>query len=112
MIEIDDPTSNKFVFWFAMAFLISLAVRALKAPTPLPPCLQVPSRWRPWLAVALGQLIGVADALATGTPWRKAAIHGLAAAATAVLGHQVVVKSFLEPPASGKPPARRKNELN
>ena len=104
MFELEQLSTNKALAWLAIALLISVVVRALKPPSPFPDRLHVPPRVRPWLAVALGQLAAIADAIAVGTPWRTAALHGLAAAATAVLGHETVVKGILKGRASGTGP--------
>ncbi len=104
MMTQESIPNNATLAWLATALLIGVLVRLLKSPTLLSTRFQVPSRWRPWVAVGLGQLAGIAEALAAGTPWRTAAFRGLTAAAAAVLGHDAVVKGLFNgrEPVSGR----------
>ncbi|WP_394845203.1 hypothetical protein LZC95_50275 [Pendulispora brunnea] len=70
------------------AVIIGAIVRLLKSDTPLP---TVPARWRSWLALGLGAVAGVLDAVLGGTSWTQALIDGLAAALTAMAGHDLLV---------------------
>lgn len=104
------PTSNTVLVCLLAALLIGAIVRALKSDT-LPSWLQIPPRLRPWLAIGLGQVLTVVEAVAMGTPWRDAVLHGLAASLTAMLGHDTLVEGLLggrELGASGDPPAEGK----
>lgn len=74
------------------ALLIGLVVRLLKSDTKIP--IDIPPRWRIWLAFALGAVSGVLQAITTGTPWRAALAGGLASTTLAVLGQNVVVDSL------------------
>ena len=56
---------------------------------------KVPSAMLPVVAAAMGVVGMVAQALATGQDWRQAVFAGLAAAFTAVFGHQVVVEGMM-----------------
>lgn len=86
-----------------LALVIGLTVRLLKSDTPLP---TVPSRYRPFLALALGALGGAVDSVARGTPWPEALLAGFGASLTAMLGHEVLVEKLLggrEPGAKNAP---------
>lgn len=77
--------------WFGVtAVIIGAIVRVLKSDTPLA---TVPARFRPWLALGLGVVSGVLQAIASGTPWMQALTSGIGAAATAIVGHDVLVES-------------------
>ena len=71
------------------ALVIGAIVRATKPDVTWLP--NVPARFRPVLAVALGLVVGAADAIANGTPWRDALTTGAGAAVTAILGHVFVI---------------------
>ncbi|WP_394844032.1 DUF4231 domain-containing protein [Pendulispora brunnea] len=73
------------------AIVIGAIVRLLKSDTPLP---TVPSQWRPWLALGLGAVAGILQAVAAGTPWQKALIDGLVSALTAIAGHDLLIESL------------------
>lgn len=76
--------------WITIASLIIGAiVRGLKSDTPLP---TVAPRWRPALAVCLGLVSGMLEAILDATPWQKAMAGGLVSAAVAIAGHDVIVK--------------------
>lgn len=76
----------------AAALIIGAVVRYLKTDSPLPAWLHVPPGWRPWLAVALGIVAGVLDAVAMGTPWADAVAKGVLAAVGAMAGHHLVIE--------------------
>ena len=76
----------------AAALIIGAVVRYLKTDSPLPEWLHVPKEWRPWLAVALGVVAGVLDAVAMGTPWFNAIAGGIVSAIGAIVGHEVVIE--------------------
>jgi len=54
----------------------------------------VPARVRPWLALGLGLVAGVLQAVTTGTPWLQALGSGVTAAVAAMTGHDLVVESI------------------
>lgn len=74
----------------AVAALIWIVVRALKSDTRVP--INIPSRWRPVVAIALGQVAAGVDAVAAGRPWLDAAADGLIAAGLAVAAHELGVE--------------------
>jgi len=76
----------------ACALVIGAIVRVLKSDSPLPEWLHVSKERRPWLAMALGIVAGVLEAIAGGTPWARALAEGLAAALLAIAGHEVVIE--------------------
>lgn len=72
--------------WIALAALIVFAiVRLLKSDTKIP--LNIPARYRPVLAIALGAVAGVLDHVASGTPWRQALVNGATAGVLAIMGN-------------------------
>lgn len=79
--------------WLAFsALLIGLVVRMLKDDAfILPASWSVASKYRPLVAVGLGLVSGVLDAVVRGTPWRDAIVGGLLAALVAMLGHTGLV---------------------
>ena len=83
-------TGHRWVAAFAL--IIGAVVRLLKSDTPLP--FSVPARWRSWLALALGAVAGVLDAVVAGTPVRDAVLQGLVSAALAMVGHDTVIESL------------------
>lgn len=76
----------------AAALVIGAVVRVLKSDSPLPEWLHVSKQWRPWLAVALGIVAGVLDAVAMGTPWADAVAKGVLASVGAMAGHHLVIE--------------------
>lgn len=79
--------------WVALAALvIGAVVRLLKSDTPIP--IDIPSRWRPVVALGLGVVSGVLEALATGKPWLEAVIGGFVSAFAAMSGHAVLVDAL------------------
>lgn len=60
------------------------------------PALQdkIPPRVRPWVAIGLGQLLAVLQAVTLGTPWKDAVLNGLLAALTAMFGHDVGIEGI------------------
>jgi hypothetical protein len=104
--------------WVPLAALvITFAVRLLKSDTKIP--IDIPPRWRIWLALALGCVSGVLEAVVTGTKWEAAIVGGLVSTGLAVLGQNIVIdsmrggKEFVVPgltlvnvpPSPGKPPS-------
>ena len=95
----------------AAAIVIGALVRLTKSDTPLP--WSVPARWRPILALGLGLLAGVLQAVASGAPFAPALLDGTLAAVVAMLGHVFgveVIRNGKEPfsrtdAASGALPA-------
>lgn len=88
--------------WVAVAALIiGAVVRLLKSDTPLP---TVPARWRAWLAIGLGIVAGVLDALVAGTPLVSAVLQGLGAALTAITTHELVIEGIRGGRELGQPP--------
>lgn len=61
---------------------------------------KVPAKARPWMALGMSCLAMVAAQVQQGVDWRKALLHGVYAAAVAVLGHQTIVEGMM----SGKEP--------
>ncbi len=79
--------------WVAFAsVLIGVLVRLGKSDTTVP--VDIPPRWRVWIALGLGLLSGVLQRAATGVPWGQAIAGGFAAFAVATVGHQVVIGSI------------------
>ncbi len=76
----------------AAALLIGLIVRLLKSDTKIP--LNVPPRWRPWLALGLGGLAGALDKVVAGSSWHDALVVGLGAPTLAILGHVLGIESL------------------
>jgi hypothetical protein len=73
---------------------------------------KVPAAARPVLAAVIGVVGSVALAVASGQDWHPALFQGLAAAMTAVFGHQMLVEGMLgghelvsKAPWMKKPPA-------
>lgn len=104
--------------WVPLAALaIALIVRLLKSDTKIP--IDIPPNWRVRLAIALGCVSGVLEAVTTGTGWTESIVGGLISAALAVLGHETIINSLRGgkefvvpgltkpgvPPAPGKPPS-------
>lgn len=104
--------------WLAVSVIaIGSAVRLLKSDTKIP--IDIPPKYRVWLAMLLGVVSGVMESVSTGMPWKQAILNGLSAAMVAVLGHNVIVDSMRggkefavpwltipgAPPSPGKPPS-------
>src|SRR5574338_298624 len=88
--------------WIAVAaVLIGAIVRALKQDTPIP--ITIVAKYRPWLALGLGQVSGVLQALSTGTPWKEALVGGLVSSVVAILGHDLVIESMRNGKELGAP---------
>lgn len=78
--------------WVAISSLaIGTIVRLLKSDGPIP--INVPGKYRPWLAMGLGLVAGVLDKVSNGTPWKGALLSGLVAAFVAISGHDLLVES-------------------
>lgn len=89
---IDLVTQKK---WIAIAALvIGFVVRLLKSDTKIP--VDIPPRYRVWLALALGGAAGALDKLVgqEGVTWTAALVQGLLAAVLAIVGHNVVIDSL------------------
>lgn len=79
---------------------------------------RIPPKKRPYLALALGQLSALLEAVTKGTSWREAVLHGLVASAVAIMGHDLGVEALRDgkepftakaapggkPPSPPKPP--------
>lgn len=82
--------------WIPLASIaIGFAVRLVKSdaavawfPVAIPP--QV----RSWLALGLGLVAGVLDKVVAGSSWSVALMGGIAAAITAISGHELVIESL------------------
>lgn len=96
MIDIDIPAVLALLkahAWIGLAaLLVGLLVRLLKSDVPITPT--IPARYRPFLALALGQVAAVLDHVASGTPWKDAAIGGFLAAVVAMLGHEAAIEKL------------------
>jgi hypothetical protein len=82
-------------WWGVAAVVIGILVRCTKddrlvAWIPV----SVAARWRPLLAVGLGIISGVVEAIAAGTVWPVALIGGIGSAITAMSAHAVVISSL------------------
>ena len=99
--------NNNVTIFATLAVVIGLVVRLLKSDTPLP---TVPSRYRAFLALALGTVGGALDAVARGTPWQQAVLGGVAAAVTAMVGQELVVEQLLGGREPGSPEAPTADE--
>lgn len=82
--------------WLPLASLvIFFAVRLVKDDRFVAWCpIVIPPRYRSLLAVALGAISGVLQALTTGAKWPTAIVGGLISAYTAIAGHDLVVESI------------------
>lgn len=102
----------------ASAILIGAIVRLAKTDTVLP--VDIPAKWRPLLAVALGQLSAVLEHLAAGVPWGTAVVDGVIASIVAILGHEWIVERLLGDRAipipgltkKSKAPTRRRDAVD
>lgn len=87
---IDDVSGHK---WLPLAvvvisYLVSLTNDWSKFPV------TVPDRWKPVVALALGQAYAVLSATAGGTPWKLAVRDGVIAAFVTMGAYDVVVKAL------------------
>lgn len=105
--------------WVAVAaVVIGTLTRLAKSDTKIP--IDIPPRYRVWLAFGLGVASGVLEKMVDGgTTWTSAIVGGLISAALAVIGHNTVIDSIRGgkeivvpgltipgvPPAPGKPPS-------
>lgn len=74
------------------AAVIAAIIRVLKSDTKIP--FDIPPRLRVFAALALGFVYAALQKIAAGTPWRSALFDGVAAFATAVVTHNVVIDSL------------------
>lgn len=86
------------------ALVIWVIVRALKSER-IP--IDVPARWRPWLALGLGIAAGASESFIAGAPLLEALIGGLGAAGGAIAIQEALVESARHgrEPLSVPPPA-------
>lgn len=78
--------------WVALgAVAIGLVIRLLKEDTAIP--ISIPPRARIWIVLLGGIIYAEIGRVAGGMPWKQAAAEGLAAALTAVIGHEAVIES-------------------
>src|SRR5436309_3011338 len=78
--------------WVAItALVIMAAVRLLKSDTKIP--IDIPPRWRVWLALGLGVVAGILDAVARGTAWPDALLGGLTSSVLAIVAQDTIVGS-------------------
>lgn len=105
--------------WILVAAIaIGLVVRLLKSDTRIP--IDIPTRWRVWLALGLGIVAGVLERVGTGEGrWSTAIADGLVASLLAIVaqntmidslrgGKEIVVPGLIKPgvsPAPNKPPS-------
>ncbi|WP_394823727.1 hypothetical protein [Pendulispora albinea] len=74
------------------AIVIGAIVRAFKSDTSLP---TLPPAWRPWLALVLGAISGIAQTVVErNVTWKEAIVSGLTAAFTAMAGHDLLIGSL------------------
>ncbi len=101
------PTSNTVLLCLLASLALGAVIRALKSDTAASLGASLPPRLRAPLALLLGQVMGVVEAVALGTPWRDAAVHGLVAGLGAIGGHEVVVEAVMggREIGAGEPPA-------
>lgn len=99
------------------AIVIGVVVRLMKSDTKIP--INIPTQYRVWLALGLGIVSGVLEAVATGKAWTPAIVDGLVSAAIAIVGQNAIIDSLrggkeitvpglMVPgasPAPGKPPS-------
>jgi hypothetical protein len=76
---------------FASAIAVGAVVRALKDDTVLP---TVPKKWRPVLAIALGQVHAVLMMVVGGKTWKTSIIEGATVSVLAVAGHLVGIEKI------------------
>jgi len=82
--------------WLALSVvLIGVTVRLLKTERAQRWLVAIPPRYRPLLAVGLGIVSGILEAIAAGTPWIEALLRGLLAAVVAMAGHDVIIEGLL-----------------
>lgn len=83
--------------WIGLAIIIvAVLVRLTKSDTKIP--INIPARWRPWLAMGLGATAGVLMKVSAGMSWRAAALSGLLAGAIPIIGQNLFINSL----ANGK----------
>lgn len=80
------------------AFVVWALIAALKSDR-IP--IDIPARARPFIALVLGQIYGVLEAVVGGMAWRSAIIRGIIVAAVAIAGQEWGSK--LRKPGSGPP---------
>jgi len=85
-------TGEDLALLAALMITIGGLVRTTKADIPFVP--NVDSRWRPFVALALGALGGMLDALVRGTPFVRALLTGIMGAIGAIAGHQTFVEGL------------------
>jgi hypothetical protein len=103
--------------WVALAALvIGLLVRLVRDDSTVAwfP-ITIPSRWRPLIALGLGIVSGILNALVAKVDWPAAIVGGVVSAVTAMGGHAIVInalrngrelgekKTEAKAPGSGKP---------
>lgn len=72
--------------WVPVAtFIVGLLVRLMKDDTKIP--VNLPKKWRPYVAIALGVALGVIEKIAAGSTWKTAVGGGLLAGGFAIVGH-------------------------
>jgi hypothetical protein len=91
----------------ASSILIGAIVRLVKSDTILP--VDVPAKWRPLLAIVLGQVAAVLEHLAAGASWGTAVANGVIASVIAILGHEWIVERLLGDRAMPIPGLTRKS---
>lgn len=90
--------------WIPLAaLLVGLLVRLSKSDVPIPGW-NIPAKYRPALALGLGMVGGVLDAIVAGKPWKVAVAEGLFAASLAILGHTIGIEALRGGREIGGPP--------
>jgi len=84
---------NDHKYVAALALTIWVIVRALKEGKFAD---IVKPNYRPALALGLGCVAGVLDAIANGAAWPAAIANGLHAALAAIAGHELIVHGLVE----------------
>jgi hypothetical protein len=74
------------------AIAVGFIVRLLKDDTKFP--ITIPAQARPYAALALGIVDGVANRLAGGMPWQNALEYGMFASCASIAGHDVFVEGM------------------
>ncbi len=72
-----------------LSAVIGVVVRLLKSDTKIP--VDIPAKYRPLAAAALGPVMGVIDLVVAGDPWHAAAV-AVASPLLAMAGHELCIE--------------------
>lgn len=80
--------------WVPLAALVIHVVVRMSKSNSWPPWFTITARTRSWLALGLGIVSGILDAVVGGSAWGPALVGGLISAITAISGHDLIVESL------------------